>query len=857
MRGDAWTIFSREQMEREKMKDAALLVSRSLHETPLVTGGKLAGAAVLALGMLLATNARAQEPEAVASNAAFTTFSVTGAGTQTGQGTYALKIDDKGNILGVYTDAKNTAHGFLRNASGVITTLTAPKAGTGKYQGTVPVGIDTAGDIAGFYVDSKKVTHGFLRAAGSTTFTTFDAPPTNKMNALGTFPVGIDAAGDIAGIYKDDWATDHGFVRSAKGVITTFDVPGKITGTGSLFINATGEIVGVYRDDNSVYHGFVRTVAGKITTFSAPKAGTYSSQGTFPVGINASGAIAGVYQDGKNVYHGFLGTAAGALIPFDVPQASTGKSRGTVPVAIDASGNIAGVYSDANGIEHGFVRSSGGVITVFSVPGASTTAGVIKIPGYKYGTNDTVKLGGTAMIGMNAADSIFGIYADTSNIIHGFLRSSSGAFTTFDASEAGTGSMQGTVGLSINASGVVAGSYVDSNSALHGFVFSSSKLAATKTTLTAKSTTTIYGEPLTLTAKVSSTAGTPTAGDVVTFMNGTKALGTGKLSGGVATLTTTTIAAGTDSITAIYGGNASFAGSSSAAIGIKVTKATSTTKLAASAPTVVYGKSVTLTATVTGQYGGTATGTATFYHGTTKLGTASLSAGAAKLAVTTLPAGTDSVTASYSGDGNYAASTSTAISIVVNKVVAAPTFKPAGGSYTTAQTVTITDATPGATIYYTTNGSQPTTKSTKYTKPVSVAVTEPLIAIAVAPSYTNSYTSEAPFTIGGIKVTATLAASNYAPVSGQSLTLTATGTFSGTVAGTVPPSGWSFSIYDGATTLLSGVRPNTTTASGANGYTGSIPSLSVGTHTLWATYTAKIGGDIGISTPIYVTVKAK
>jgi len=48
MRGDAWTIFSREQMEREKMKDAALLVSRSLHETPLVTGGKLAGAAVLA-----------------------------------------------------------------------------------------------------------------------------------------------------------------------------------------------------------------------------------------------------------------------------------------------------------------------------------------------------------------------------------------------------------------------------------------------------------------------------------------------------------------------------------------------------------------------------------------------------------------------------------------------------------------------------------------------------------------------------------------------------------------------------------------------------------------------------------------
>ena len=70
--------------------------------------------------------------------------------------------------------------------------------------------------------------------------------------------------------------------------------------------------------------------------------------------------------------------------------------------------------------------------------------------------------------------------------------------------------------------------------------------------------------------------------------------------------------------------------------------------------------------------------------------------------------------------------------------VSTPTFSPAGGTYTSAQSVTISDATSGATIYYTTNGTTPTTSSTAYTGPITVSSTETLEAIAVVTGGTSA-----------------------------------------------------------------------------------------------------------------------
>lgn len=74
------------------------------------------------------------------------------------------------------------------------------------------------------------------------------------------------------------------------------------------------------------------------------------------------------------------------------------------------------------------------------------------------------------------------------------------------------------------------------------------------------------------------------------------------------------------------------------------------------------------------------------------------------------------------------------------EITAAPTFSPASGTYTEAQTVTIS-AEDGADIYYTTNGDDPTTSSTKYSAPFKVATTTTVKAIAVLNGVESSIAS--------------------------------------------------------------------------------------------------------------------
>jgi hypothetical protein len=83
---------------------------------------------------------------------------------------------------------------------------------------------------------------------------------------------------------------------------------------------------------------------------------------------------------------------------------------------------------------------------------------------------------------------------------------------------------------------------------------------------------------------------------------------------------------------------------------------------------------------------------------------------------------------------------------VTTPKVETPSISPNGGNISSATDVTITCGTTGATIYYTTDGSNPTTSSTQYTMPFTVSKTTTVKAIGVKSGIDNSYTASATFT---------------------------------------------------------------------------------------------------------------
>jgi hypothetical protein len=82
-------------------------------------------------------------------------------------------------------------------------------------------------------------------------------------------------------------------------------------------------------------------------------------------------------------------------------------------------------------------------------------------------------------------------------------------------------------------------------------------------------------------------------------------------------------------------------------------------------------------------------------------------------------------------------------------IAAAPSLSPAPGTYTAPRAITLSDSTPGAVIYYTTNGTTPTTSSAMYSAgtPLEIRSTTRIEAIAVARDYHNSAVIGATYTI--------------------------------------------------------------------------------------------------------------
>lgn len=147
---------------------------------------------------------------------------------------------------------------------------------------------------------------------------------------------------------------------------------------------------------------------------------------------------------------------------------------------------------------------------------------------------------------------------------------------------------------------------------------------------------------------------------------------------------------------------------------------------------------------------------------------------------TLIIAGTCTIQATQPGNSTYAAATPVTQSFVVTSNTLLPqslAFSPPAGTYSATQTVTITESAPGATIYYTTNGTAPTTASTLYNGPITVSSSETLEAMAVATSTTVAAAASATYTISAniVGITISPTTVSLAGAAAQVFTATVTG----------------------------------------------------------------------------------
>jgi hypothetical protein len=284
-------------------------------------------------------------------------------------GTYAAAVDAWGAVTGYYVDANGVAYGFLRRGPGPpwirhgeFTSFVVPDAGTQAGQGTFAINMNWEGTIAGYYVDANNGYHGFVRTHNGA-ITKFDVP-----SGIGTTWVGwaqcISIWGAVAGTFFDSAGQSHGFVRDPRGeTFTTFEymdpnqnqdlTPWSGQGTNIWGINAAGTTVGAFIDANNIYHGLVRTADGKITVFDAARAPTGAH--TVSEAINDEGVTVGFYNDVDGVHHGFLRSADGSFTYFDDPKGGDQFHQGTVAMFI-VEHTVAGFYEDRDYVWHGFLR---------------------------------------------------------------------------------------------------------------------------------------------------------------------------------------------------------------------------------------------------------------------------------------------------------------------------------------------------------------------------------------------------------------------------------------------------------------------------------------------------------------------
>ena len=287
----------------------------------------------------------------------------------------------------------------------------------------------------------------------------------------------------------------------------------------------------------------------------------------------------------------------------------------------------------------------------------------------------------------------------------------------------------------------------------------------------------------------------------------------------------------------------------------------STTALASSLNPSTDGTAVTFTATVSGR---SPTGSVSFKDGTTPLATVNLAGGAATFTTSSLSVGYHNLTAIYGGDGFNGPSASPPLTETVNATYPMPsttalTLTP--GTITVGQSVTLTATVQGASPTGTVDFIDDTTSTLLGTSPLisgSATLSTAVLSVgshAISAGYSgdvsnfSSVSVQATVTVNMAVSATALAVTPATTTEGQSVTLTATVTGVTGVTGLNPTGMVSF--MDGTAALGTGTLMANGTA------TFSTSTLTVGMHSLSASYGGDPNFNPGISAAVTETVNAK
>jgi len=260
-----------------------------------------------------------------------TTFDYPG----TGNSTLPQKINERGDVVGVFVDASGVTRAFVRFSDGSFSDpIVDPNDTVGFTEGR---GINNSRTVAGDYVISDGTLHSFFLSGG--TFTEYDVPGTVQTNLLS-----INDAASFTGAFDPDGSgIFQGFV-SVGGTLTSFSVPGALSTFAYETNNSNQLVVGYYIDSSVVLHGYYRDANGALHFPIDPPGST----ATVLFGLNDNNWVVGRYAS-SGVTHGLFFVPPNNFFTFDYPGATFTSLNG-----INDKGLICGRYVDASGT-HGFL----------------------------------------------------------------------------------------------------------------------------------------------------------------------------------------------------------------------------------------------------------------------------------------------------------------------------------------------------------------------------------------------------------------------------------------------------------------------------------------------------------------------